>query len=243
MTLTVYIGYDSKEPLAFAVAVHSLLSRASRPVRIVPLALQNLGKVYTRGRGPTESTEFSLTRFLVPYLSGYEGLSLFMDCDVLVQADIYDLLAYPLAHPGKSVFVCQHDYIPKSLTKFDGHEQTTYPRKNWSSVMLFVNNECDTLTPAYVNTASGLALHRFHWMADERIGSLPLEWNWLVGEYAENGNAKILHYTNGIPAYRAYAGGDNSGDWWLELLHMAKPARSLMDLADIRRCGFEGVLA
>jgi len=222
--LRVFIGWDSKEPLAFAVAAHSILRRSSRPVQIIPLALSSLRKVYTRERGVTESTEFSLTRFLVPYLSGYHGLSVFMDCDVLVQADIYELLAYPLAYPGHAVFCCQHDYIPKALTKFDGHEQTKYPRKNWSSVMLFVNDQCQALTPGYVNAAPGLQLHRFHWLtyskaftdqeyeSDSRlygesngvvrertdvIGSLPLAWNWLVGEYEPNPDAKILHYTNG----------------------------------------------
>lgn len=195
--LRVFIGWDSKEPLAFAVAAHSILRRSSRPVSIMPIARSSLHGIYTRERGLTESTEFSLTRFLVPLLSNYRGISLFMDCDVLVQADVYDLLMFPLAYPDKAVFCCQHDYIPKSLTKFDGHEQTKYPRKNWSSVMLFVNDRCQALSQEYVNHASGLELHRFKWVQDEQIGALPLEWNHLVGEYDANPNAQILHYTNG----------------------------------------------
>jgi hypothetical protein len=221
--LRVFIGWDSKEPVAFAVAAHSILRRASRPVAIVPLALESLRSVYTRERGLTESTEFSLTRFLVPFLSGYRGLSVFMDCDVVVQADIYDLVVYPLAFPGKAVFACQHDYIPKGLTKFDGHEQTKYPRKNWSSVMLFVNDQCTALTPEYVNKASGLELHRFKWTTDEQIGALPLEWNHLVGEYVPNPSAQILHYTNGIPAYPTYRECDQADVWWNEYDDMLRP--------------------
>ena len=221
----VFIGWDSKEPLAFAVASHSILKRASRPIAIIPLGLSSLQKIYTRERGPTESTEFSLTRFLVPFLSDYEGISLFLDSDVLVQCDIYDLLAFPLAYPDKAIFCCQHDYIPKALTKFDGHEQTKYPRKNWSSVMLFVNDQCRSLTPEYVNTATGLALHRLQWVQDEQIGTLPLDYNWLVGEYAPNSHAKILHYTNGTPCFPAYGNCDHSDLWWVEYADMLTPHR------------------
>ena len=222
-TLRVFVGWDSKEPLAFAVAAHSILRRASRPIAIVPLALSSLQKIYTRERGPTESTEFSLTRFLVPFLSGYDGISLFLDSDVLVQCDLYDLLAFPLAYPSKAVFCCQHDYIPKALTKFDGHEQTKYPRKNWSSVMLFVNDQCKILTPDYVNKATGLALHRFKWLEDQQIGSLPLDYNWLVGEYPEKPDAKILHYTNGTPCFPAYGNCDQAYLWWAAYRDMLAP--------------------
>ena len=219
--LRVFLGWDSKEPLAFAVAAHSILRRASRPVCIVPLALSNLRKLYMRQRGPTESTEFSLTRFLVPFLSSYHGVSVFMDCDVIVQADVYDLLLYPLAYPDKAVFVCQHDYIPKALIKFDGHEQTKYPRKNWSSVMLFANDRCKALTPEYVNKASGLELHRFQWVQDELIGALPLEWNHLVGEGNQSKETpKIIHYTNGGPWFETHKYEPFAEAWELELKDM-----------------------
>lgn len=222
--LRIFLGWDSREPIACAVAAQSILRRASRPVSLIPLALSSLRTVYTRSRGPTESTEFSLTRFLVPFLSGYHGVSLFLDGDVLVQTDIYDLLMFPLAYPGRAVFVCQHDYVPKALTKFDGHEQTKYPRKNWSSVMLFINDRCTALTPEHVNHASGLSLHRLQWVPDEQIGSLPLEWNHLVGEYAPNPTAKILHYTNGAPCFQDYADCDQAAAWWDEYADLVAPA-------------------
>jgi hypothetical protein len=162
--LRIFIGYDSKEPAAYHVLASSILRQTSIPIAIVPLTRQSVSRVYTRPRGPTESTEFSLTRFLVPYLSGYQGISVFMDCDMLVRTDMLDLWLHLLAEPGKAVWCCQHDYVPKALTKFDGHEQTKYPRKNWSSFMVFDNAKCEALTLDYVNHASGLDLHRFTWL-------------------------------------------------------------------------------
>lgn len=211
--LRVFIGWDSREPLAYAVLADSILRHASIPVSITPLALPNLRRIYTRERGPTESTEFSLTRFLVPYLSNYEGLSLFLDSDMLCQADVLDLLLYPLADPEKAVYVCQHDYVPKGTEKFLGHVQTRYPRKNWSSAMLFRNDRCRALTPQFVNEATGLELHRFQWIADETIGALPLEWNHLVAEYPPNASAKILHWTLGGPWLDDYRDCEHADLW------------------------------
>lgn len=226
--LRIFIGWDSKEPAAFAVAVSSILAHASKPVTFTAVKQDDLRRagLYTRERKPNEATEFSLTRFLVPYLSGFTGYSLFLDCDVLVQADVFDLLLYPLVEPSKAVFCCQHDYIPKDLVKFDGHEQTAYPRKNWTSVVLFDNEKCLALMPEYVNKASGLELHRFHWLRDDQIGSLPLEWNHLVGEYPSKPDAKILHYTLGTPCFLDYSACDEADRWWAEYERMLAPARA-----------------
>jgi hypothetical protein len=212
--LKIFIGWDSREPVAYSVLADSILRRASVPVSITPLSLSSLRRIYTRERGPTESTEFSLTRFLVPYLSGYSGVSLFMDCDMLCQGDVLDLLMYPLADPGKAVYVCQHEYTPRDETKFLGQPQTAYPRKNWSSLMLFENACCKALTPDYVNAATGLELHRFQWLQDDRIGSLPLAWNHLVGEYPPNANAQVLHWTLGGPWFDAYRETDHADLWF-----------------------------
>lgn len=215
-SLTVYIGHDSKEPAAAAVLAHSILMRASKPVWFMPLTKRSVEHVYTRPRGPLEATEFSMTRFLVPYLSGYQGWSLFLDCDMLCQADVFEVLQHAAADPGKAVYACQHDYVPKSATKMDGQKQTAYPRKNWSSFVLFDNAQCKALTPDYVNTASGLELHRFHWLQDEQIGSLPLEWNWLVGEYPPNSDARNLHFTEGGPWFDSYLCCDHAELWLAE---------------------------
>ncbi len=221
--LRIFIGYDSKESAAYHVLASSILRLATIPVAIVPLTRQSVSDIYTRKRGPTEATEFSMTRFLVPYLSGYHGYSIFMDCDMVCRVDIREIWQEIEAQSGKAVWCCQHDYIPKGLTKFNGNEQTKYPRKNWSSFMVFANAKCEQLTPSYVNTATGLELHRLLWTNDEQIGSLQLSWNWLVGEYEQNADAKVLHYTNGTPCFVDYAYCDHADVWWDEFKAMTAP--------------------
>lgn len=234
--VNVFIGYDPKEAIAYHVLSHSILRRASGPVRIQPVALNHLRDVYNRPRGATESTEFSISRFLVPYLSGYRGISVYMDCDMLCLGDLFAMVrGLSIAH---QVTVVKHEYTPKAGLKMDGQVQTVYPRKNWSSLMVFDNARCTALSPHYVNTASGLDLHRFNWLesseavgdaslmieGDERlIGKLPLEWNWLVGEYEPNPKAKILHYTLGGPWLEAYAKCDHAEEWRLELQNIMHP--------------------
>jgi hypothetical protein len=214
--LQVFIGWDSREPVAFAVCAHSLLTRARIPISITPLVQPALRQThfYTRERGSTESTEFSLTRFLVPALCGYRGIAVFMDCDFLVQADITELLAYALSSPESAVLVCQHEYVPKPDRKFLGQPQTVYPKKNWSSLMVFHAEQCRALTPDYVNTASGLDLHRFTWLRDDQVGALPLHWNHLVGEGPHDDHAKAYHYTLGGPWHGGmYADGPAADRW------------------------------
>lgn len=222
--IRIFIGYDAKETIAYHVLSHSILSRAKSPISITPIARGHLHGIYTRSRGPTESTDFSLTRFLVPYLSGYQGYSIFMDCDMLCLSDISDLIDLAYANPQKAVWVCPHEYTPKTQTKFLGQTQTVYPRKNWSSLMIFKNAACRALTPEFVNTATGLELHRLTWTEEERVGFLPIAWNWLVGEYAPNKNARMLHYTLGTPCFPEYRNCDHADLWWNEFYSMKQPA-------------------
>ena len=218
--LRVFIGYDPFESAAFYTLAHSILRRASVPVSIAPLMQTQLKGLYTRPRGPTESTEFSLTRFLVPALSDFRGWSVFMDCDMLCRVDIAGLQEEIDRQKDKAVLVCKHDYVPKTERKFLDQVQTKYPRKNWSSLMAMNNERCAALAPEYVNTASGLDLHRFHWIGDEAIGALPLEWNWLVGEYDYSPSAKIVHYTLGGPYFDAYRTCDYADEWFAEFQAM-----------------------
>jgi len=212
--INVFIGYDYGEPAAYHVLSESIRSHASGPVAITPLALNNLPE-FKRARAPNQSTDFAFSRFLVPYLSNYKGWSIFMDCDMLVRDDIYNL--YNHATYKYSVMVCKHDYVSKKDIKFRGAKQQPYACKNWSSVMLFHNTQCTALTPEYVNTASGLELHQFKWLEREHmIGDIPLEWNWLVGEYDYNPNAKNVHFTLGGPWYKDYENQDYA-DEWLEM--------------------------
>ena len=218
--LQVHIGYDPRESVAFYTLAHSIFARSSIPLSIAPLMRRHLGHLYTRPRGPTEATEFSLTRFLVPALADYRGWSIYMDCDMLCRADIAGLAALIERQADKAVLVCHHDYVPKTERKFLNQVQTKYPRKNWSSLMLFNNERCTALTPAYINSASGLELHRFGWIDDRLIGALPLEWNWLVGEYPYSPDAKIAHFTRGGPYFDEYRNCDYAGEWFAEFESM-----------------------
>jgi len=222
--LNVYIGYDPRERIAFYTFAHSILRLSSIPVSIAPLMQRQLKRLYTRARGPTESTDFSLTRFLVPALAGYRGWSLYMDCDMLCRVDIAELAAEIEHQPDKAVLVVKHDYVPKTERKMLDQVQTKYPRKNWSSLMLFNNERCRALTPEYVNSASGLELHRFAWIDDGLIGGLPREWNWLVTEYPYNSQAKIVHYTLGGPWFDAYRNCHYADEWFDELRSMSLTA-------------------
>jgi hypothetical protein len=221
--LRIYIGYDPVESVAFYTLAHSILRRSSIPVSIAPVARNQLKGVYTRTRGPTESTDFSLTRFLVPYLSQFAGWSLYMDCDMLCRADVAELVAAMQRAPDKAVLLCKHDYVPTTSRKFLDRVQTKYPRKNWSSLVAFNGERCRSLTPEYVNTASPADLHRFAWLDDSAIGELPLEWNWLVGEYPHNADARIVHFTLGGPYFPEYRSCDYADEWFEERNLMEEP--------------------
>lgn len=219
--LNIFVGYDRREVTAFHVLQHSIIRRASCPVSIMPIALPHLRRLHTRE--PVGSTEFSLSRFLTPYLSGYEGYALYLDCDIIVRVDLADILLHTILQPDKSVWVVQHDYTPRTDTKMWGAENKPYPRKNWSSAILWDASKCRMLTPAHVNDASPMELHRFAWLPDEQIGSLPLEWNWLIGEYPANPDAKILHYTLGTPNIKSHETCDHADLWWAEYADMLTP--------------------
>ena len=218
--LNVFIGYDQNESIAFHVLAHSIMRRASRPVSITPLYLPQLQKAgyYTRKRDRKQSTDFTFSRFLTPYLAKTSGVSIFMDTDMLCLGDICELEAMANANPYCDVLVAQHDYTPKSELKFLGQEQTRYPCKNWSSLMVFNGHRScvKALTPDYVNAASPMDLHQFKWA--QEIGALPLEWNWLVGEYEPRPieQIKMLHYTLGGPYFADYENCDFAAEWFSE---------------------------
>ncbi|MGA1680366.1 MAG: glycosyltransferase, partial [Ilumatobacteraceae bacterium] len=192
--IRVFIGYDENESVAYHVLSHSILRHASQPVSITPLVKQHMGNFYARERSPIESTDFSFTRFLVPYLSGYSGWSIFMDCDMLMTTDIAELWA--LRDEQYAVMCVKHDYVARDDVKFLGATQTKYEKKNWSSVMMFNNASCTALTPKVVAEESGLFLHQYKWLgSDDQIGALPTTWNYLVGEMTMSRTPKLIHYT------------------------------------------------
>ena len=226
--IKVFIGYDPREAVAFSVLSCSIQARASEPVSVSPLMLSQLKGILTRERHPLQSTDFSFSRFLTPYLSGYSGWSVFMDCDMLVLDDIASL--YALRDDRYAVMVVKHDHVPKETTKFLGEPQSRYEKKNWSSVMLFNNAKCRALTPEYVNKASGLELHQFKWLAgDEVIGALPDRWNHLVGYNPPRKDAALVHYTLGGPYFDAFRSCEYSKEWFAErdaMLRVAVPVKA-----------------
>jgi hypothetical protein len=212
----IFIGYDPAEAVAYHVLEHSLRKHSSIPLAITPLSRNNLLPVFTRPRRDNESSEFSFSRFLPPFMLGYNGWCLYLDCDMLARGDVADLAA--LCHNVnawyKAVYVVQHDYESTVQRKFFNQVNEPYPRKNWSSLMLFNCCRCKQLTPEVVNEATGPYLHRFQWTTDDQVGALPAEWNHLVDIYPRNSNAKIYHYTLGGPYLPDYDGGEGSDEWW-----------------------------
>lgn len=214
--INVYIGFDPREAVAYNVLASSIQSRSSEPVSICPLMLTQLRQVMTRPRHQLQSTDFSFSRFLVPYLSGFQGFSIFMDCDMLVLDDIARL--WSLRDEQYAVQVVKHDHRPVETVKFLGEPQSRYEKKNWSSVMIFNNARCTKLLPEYVNTATGLELHQFKWLENNSlIGGLPSRWNHLVGYDTMSADVSLVHYTLGGPYFAEYANCDYADHWRSEL--------------------------
>ncbi|AUM11634.1 glycosyltransferase [Ketobacter alkanivorans] len=210
--IRVFIGYDPKETVAYNVLSYSIEVNSTQPVAVTPVMLNHLSAIHTRPRNNLSSTEFSFTRFLVPFLCNYEGWALFMDCDMLVRGDMSKL--WELRDDRYAVQVVKHDHRPSNDIKFLNQPQTKYEKKNWSSVMLMNCAKCKALTPEYVNDASGLQLHQFKWLEnDDLIGEIPHEWNHLVGYDKYNKDALNVHFTEGGPYFREYAGCEYADDW------------------------------
>jgi len=212
--IPVFIGYDPREAIAFHVCANSIIRQASRPVSIIPLAL-NLFQDYTETH-TDGSNQFIYSRFLVPHLMDYTGWAIFIDGDMIVRDDIIKL--WDLQDSYKDVLVVKHDYKTRMPVKYLGAKNDDYPRKNWSSVILWNCNSFPNrkLTPEFVQKSTGAELHRFSWLDDHRVGELPKEWNWLPDEYGENLNAKLLHYTLGAPCFQEFADTPQGSEWHRE---------------------------
>ena len=221
--MKVFVGYDTREDIAYQVCKHSIETK-SKLADVRPLKQQELRDAgwYTRPIDKLASTEFTFTRFLIPELTNFEGWALFMDCDMILTTDIKEL--FDQADPKYAVMCVQHDYTPKEGTKMDGQKQTIYPRKNWSSVMLFncAHPSNARLTMDLVNNPeiNGAYLHRFSWLKDEEIGELDHTWNYLVGVYDDVVKPKLIHYTEGGPWFENYRYCEFSDLWKQELADM-----------------------
>ena len=220
-TLKIFIGYDPKEAVAFHVLSHSLLERSSKPISIVPINLRNLKNLYSRQHDQRQSNEFSFSRFLVPFLCNYEGFGVYMDCDMLALGDISTVLND--IDENHAVSVVKHDYESKVKVKYLGNQQYSYPRKNWSSFLVWncAHPSNRAVDPKFVRDADAATLHRFLWLKDEEIGGLSLNWNWLVGEYDKpSDDINVLHWTLGGPYFKEYLNTDFSDEWTTEFKSM-----------------------
>lgn len=228
MTEKVFIGYDTREDIAYQVCKSSILRHTNSDIDVESLVQQDLRErgYYRREPDNLSSTEFTFTRFLIPELMEFQGWALFMDCDMILQDDIQKL--FDQKDESKAIMCSQHDYTPKKGTKMDGQQQTVYPRKNWSSVMLIncghPSNRNLTMDVVNDSEIGGKYLHRFMWLNDDEndVGEISHEWNWLVGWYKEpeDGKPKLIHHTEGGPWFKDYRFCEYHKEWKDELFYM-----------------------
>jgi len=215
--LNIYVGYDSKEDIAYRVCKYSILKRSKSNIKITSLKLYELvaKNLYKRDIDPLASTEFTYSRFLVPFLNNYNGWAIFCDCDFIFFEDISNILID--IDKSKAVYCVQHDYTPKEKHKMDGQKQTIYPRKNWSSCILFNCSHPSNkkLNLDLVNSETGSFLHQFKWLEDNEIGSLDERWNWLEGWTSNHNNKKpfAVHYTRGGPWFEEWQDVEFANEW------------------------------
>jgi hypothetical protein len=216
--IPIFIGYDTRETIAYHVCTNSIIRHSSSLLGFHPLA-PNTIKSYQESHGDG-SNNFIYSRFLIPHLMDYKGWALFIDGDMLVRSDITEL--WNMRDDTKAVMVVKHDYKTRMTEKYLGAKNENYPRKNWSSVILWnCGHEANrVVTPDFVQNATGAQVHRFTWLPDELIGDLPIEWNWLPDEFGHNDNAKLLHFTLGAPCFHDFATSPMADEWHRERIHV-----------------------
>jgi lipopolysaccharide biosynthesis glycosyltransferase len=230
--MRVFVGFDQREAIAYHVFCQSVIEHTSVPVSFSPLSAKGLAGFDGQQDG---TNAFIYSRYLVPELCNYEGWALFVDGDMVVSSDLSEL--WRLRNDDYAAMVVKHDYRTRHGRKYRGtpmeNDNLDYPRKNWSSVVLWncAHPANKILSRTFVGEAGGRFLHRFEWLRDEEIGDLPPEWNHLVLEY-ENNNAKLLHHTLGTPAFTAYADTDLS---WHRYLLNALNAIGELPIEIVRR--------
>ena len=211
-TIKIVVGFDQRESVAYHTFTQSIIEKSSVPVSFIPLAINAL-KGYKETH-TDKSNDFIYSRFLSPHLNSFEGWAIFADGDMICQADIKEL--WDLRDESKALLVVKHDYQTKAHKKYLGNINENYPRKNWSSVILWncAHPKHKILTPEFITSQTGKYLHRFSWLDDNDIGELPKEWNWLAIEYPENKNAKLIHYTLGTPCFKEYKNTEMADIWY-----------------------------
>ena len=210
--IKIVVGFDQREAIAYHTFSQSVLEKSSLPVLFLPLSMNTL-KGYKETHND-KSNDFVYSRFLTPYLHNFEGWAIFADGDMVCQSDIKEL--WDLRDETKALQVVMHDYKTKFNQKYLGNTNENYPRKNWSSLILWncSHPKNQILTPNFISQQTGKFLHRFSWLNDEDIGELPVEWNWLAIEYPNNNQAKLIHFTLGTPCFLEYQDTDMATEWY-----------------------------
>ena len=214
----IVVGFDQKEAVAYHTFTQSVIEKSSMPMRFMPLSigsLTNYKEVHKDG-----SNDFIYSRFLVPYLMKFKGWAIYADGDMVCLKDIKKL--WDLRDDKFAVQLVKHDYKTKIKTKYWGNKNEDYPRKNWSSLILW---NCEhqahkKLTPEFIQKQTGAFLHRFSWIKDEEIGEIEKEWNWLAMEYEEKKDMNLIHYTIGTPCFEEYQNESLSSFWKKSFLNM-----------------------
>ena len=206
------VGFDQRESIAYHTFCQSVLEKSTIPIQFIPLSSNSLNfyaENHTDG-----SNQFIYSRFLTPFLCDFQGFAVFADGDMVCNTDIAELVK--LFDSSKAVQVVKHNYKTKRNIKYLGNINADYPRKNWSSLVVFncQHPSNKVLTPEFINSHDGSFLHRFTWLNDDEIGELHLDWNYLAIEYAPNPKAKLIHYTLGTPCFDEFKSTELSELWW-----------------------------
>jgi len=210
--ITMVVGFDQREAVAYHTFCQSVLEKTTVPVQFIPLASNAL--FFYNENHKDGSNSFIYSRFLTPYICDFNGFAVYADGDMILNTDISELM--PLFDNTKAVQVVKHDYQTKRAVKYFGNENKNYPRKNWSSMVIF---NCQhpsnrVLTPQFIQDHDGAFLHRFQWLQDSEIGELDIKWNYLAIEYEPSIDAKLIHYTLGTPCLKDFKHTEMSEIWW-----------------------------
>jgi len=211
-TVRMVVGFDQRESIAYHTFVQSIIDKATIPVSFMPLAINSL-KGYEETH-TDKSNDFIYSRFLTPHLNNFRGWAIFVDGDMICQTDIKEL--WNMRDSSKALQVVKHDYKTRAQKKYLGNINENYPKKNWSSLILWncEHPKHQVLTPEFIASQTGKYLHRFSWLDENEIGEIPKEWNWLAIEYPENYEAKLIHYTLGTPCFEDYKQTEMADIWF-----------------------------
>ena len=207
----IVVGFDQREAVAYHVFTQSVIEKSSIPVRFLPLninLLSNYEEKHLDG-----SNDFIYSRFLVPHIMSFQGWAIYADGDMICLEDIKKL--WDLRDSKFAVQVIKHDYKTKISNKYWGNKNENYPRKNWSSLILWNCEHAShkILTPEFIQKQTGAFLHRFNWIKDNEIGEISKKWNWLAMEYEEKKDINLIHYTIGTPCFKEYQNTSLSSYW------------------------------